>query len=54
MGYTVMEVKYEQMKSWAACDSIVKTLARALGWRMRPLTLGQEYKRQELRRALGL
>ena len=54
MGYTVMEVKYEQMKGWAACDSIANTLARALGWRMRPLTLGQEYKRQELRRKLGL
>ena len=51
-GYTVMQVKKEQVRSRLALDSVAGAIAQRLGRRVRPLSLSQEFARDGLRRQL--
>ena len=52
MGYTVMQLKKEQVENRLAFDGVVQAIARAIGKRLRPTTLSQDFAREELRAQL--
>ena len=52
MGYTVMEIKRQQLYSATAFDAVATRIAQCLGKRIRPLSMGQAFARDDLRRRL--
>lgn len=52
MGYTVHVIKKRQLYDPLAFDGAVRALAKKLGKRLRPLTLRQQYARENAREAL--
>lgn len=52
MGYSVHVIKKRQIYDPLAFDGAATAIAKRLGKRLRPLTLGQQYARDDLRAAL--
>ena len=52
MGYTVLVVKKQQLYDPIAFNGIAETIARKCGKRIRPLTVKQQFARENLRDAL--